>query len=51
MMSENRQQPPADRLILDGMEILDRKACYRAFQSHDARFDGRIFVGETSTGI
>src|SRR6266481_4127171 len=33
------------------MEILDREACYRAFQSHDARFDGRVFVGVTSTGI
>jgi AraC family transcriptional regulator of adaptative response / DNA-3-methyladenine glycosylase II len=33
------------------MELLDREACYRAFQSHDARFDGRVFVGVTSTGI
>ena len=33
------------------MELMDREACYRAFQSHDARFDGRIFVGVTSTGI
>ena len=33
------------------MELLDRKACYRAFQSRDARFDGRVFVGVTSTGI
>jgi AraC family transcriptional regulator of adaptative response / DNA-3-methyladenine glycosylase II len=32
-------------------EIMDREACYRAFQSHDRRFDGRIFVGVTSTGI
>ena len=24
---------------------------YRAFQSHDARFDGRVFVGVTSTGF
>jgi AraC family transcriptional regulator of adaptative response / DNA-3-methyladenine glycosylase II len=55
MMSENRQ-PDAD---VDGMiaamelshELLDREACYRAFQTHDARFDGRIFVGVTSTGI
>src|SRR5689334_2271403 len=50
-MSENRQQAPADRVILDGMEILDREACYRVFQAHDARFDGRIFVGVTSTRI
>lgn len=33
------------------MELLDRQTYYRAFQSHDARFDGRVFVGVTSTGI
>jgi AraC family transcriptional regulator of adaptative response / DNA-3-methyladenine glycosylase II len=33
------------------MELPDRQACYRAFQSRDARFDGLIFVGVTSTGI
>ena len=33
------------------MELLDRSSYYRAFQSHDARFDGRVFVGVTSTGI
>jgi AraC family transcriptional regulator of adaptative response / DNA-3-methyladenine glycosylase II len=33
------------------MELMDREACYKAFQSHDARFDGRVFVGVTSTGI
>ena len=33
------------------MELTDRKTYYRAFQSHDARFDGRVFVGVTSTGI
>ena len=26
-------------------------AAYHAFASHDARFDGRIFVGVTSTGV
>ena len=26
-------------------------ACYRALQTRDARFDGRLFVGVTSTGI
>jgi AraC family transcriptional regulator of adaptative response / DNA-3-methyladenine glycosylase II len=25
--------------------------CYRALSSHDARFDGRFFVGVTSTGV
>jgi AraC family transcriptional regulator, regulatory protein of adaptative response / DNA-3-methyladenine glycosylase II len=33
------------------MELPDRKICYRAFQSRDARFDGLIFVGVSSTGI
>lgn len=30
---------------------LDPAACYRALVSRDARFDGRLFVGVTSTGI
>ncbi|MFK7954746.1 MAG: Ada metal-binding domain-containing protein [Lysobacterales bacterium] len=29
----------------------DPTACYRALQSHDARFDGRFFVGVKTTGI
>lgn len=33
------------------MERLDAEVCYRALQTHDERFDGRIFVGVTSTGI
>lgn len=33
------------------MELHDRSTYYRAFESHDARFDGRVFVGVTSTGI
>ncbi len=34
-------QPPA----------LDDKACYAALKAHDTRFDGRFFVGVSSTGI
>ena len=30
---------------------LDADACYRALVAHDARFDGRFFVGVRSTGI
>ena len=30
---------------------LDRRACYRAVLSRDARFDGRFFTCVTSTGI
>src|SRR6201999_229565 len=33
------------------MELPGRKVCYRALQSRDARFDGLMFVGITSTGI
>jgi AraC family transcriptional regulator of adaptative response / DNA-3-methyladenine glycosylase II len=33
------------------MELPSREACYRALQSKDARFDGLIFVGVSSTGI
>ncbi|HYC56399.1 MAG TPA: AlkA N-terminal domain-containing protein [Candidatus Binatia bacterium] len=30
---------------------LDRDRCYRAMTSHDARFDGRFFIGVRTTGI
>jgi AraC family transcriptional regulator, regulatory protein of adaptative response / DNA-3-methyladenine glycosylase II len=33
------------------MDFLDRETCYRAIQSRDARFDGRLFAGVKSTGI
>ena len=33
------------------MDLLDREACYRVFQTRDARFDGLLYVGVTSTGI
>jgi 3-methyladenine DNA glycosylase/8-oxoguanine DNA glycosylase len=33
------------------MKELDRDICYRALQTRDPRFDGRLFVGVTSTGI
>lgn len=31
--------------------LLDSDQCYRALRSHDARFDGRFFVGVSTTGI
>ncbi len=31
--------------------LLNHDACYRALQTRDARFDGRIFVGVRTTGI
>ena len=30
---------------------LTAQACYQAMKSHDARFDGRFFVGVSSTRI
>lgn len=33
------------------MELPDKETCYRAFESREARFDGLIFVGVTSTGV
>ena len=33
------------------MELPSREACYRALRSRDARFDGLMFVGISSTGI
>src|SRR5438093_12521453 len=51
MMSENRERLPRTRGRIGVMELMDREACYRVFQTHDARFDGRVFVGVTSTGI
>jgi AraC family transcriptional regulator of adaptative response / DNA-3-methyladenine glycosylase II len=33
------------------MELPDKEVCYRALQSRDARFDGLLYVGVTSTGI
>ncbi len=30
---------------------LDPDICYRAFTTHDRRFDGRMFVGVSSTGV
>jgi AraC family transcriptional regulator of adaptative response / DNA-3-methyladenine glycosylase II len=36
---------------LDGIPALDHEACYRVLRARDARFDGRLFVGVTSTGV
>lgn len=50
-MSENRERGDAARATMSVMDVLDRDACYRALQTRDARFDGRLFVGVTSTGV
>lgn len=33
------------------MNVEDRDACYEIFRSKDARYDGRFFIGITTTGI
>src|SRR5204863_407062 len=35
----------------DGRMVLDDDAAYLAVQARDARFDGRFFIGVTSTGV
>lgn len=36
---------------MDPTAHLDADAAYQVLQTHDARFDGRLFVGVTSTGV
>lgn len=38
-------------MITEPLSAIDPQAAYRALQAHDARFDGRLFVGVTSTGV
>ena len=33
------------------MQIAENRSCYAAFKAKDVRFDGRLFVGVSSTGI
>ena len=49
-MCPKTARPPAPRAYDDGME-LDPDTAWKALAAHDARFDGRFFVGVTSTGI
>ena len=49
-MSDNGERDGAGTGTISAMP-LDPAACYRALVAHDARFDGRFFVGVRSTGI
>ena len=49
-MSENGEWRRGRARILRAM-TLDPDACYRALAAHDPRFDGRFFVGVSSTRI
>ncbi len=50
-MSENGQRLRRVGPIFAAMDIPSDDICYRAFRARDTRFDGRVFVGVTSTGI
>jgi len=50
-MSENRERRPSARRTVRVVAMLDPRICYRALRTRDERFDGRIFVAVTSTGI
>jgi len=53
-MSKNsqteRQQAERSDKIIDTLSV-DSEACYRALMSRDRRFDGKFFVGVSTTGI
>ena len=49
-MSENGEYGRTRARIMRSMP-LDSDACYRALTAHDTRFDGRFFVGVSSTRI
>ena len=50
-MSENGQTLGAFPVQYAAMTMPSNDICYRALRTRDARFDGRLFVGITSTGI
>jgi len=54
-MSDYGQSQPLPRPNMTAMNTdvptLDAQACYPALLARDARFDGRFFVGVTSTGV
>jgi AraC family transcriptional regulator of adaptative response / DNA-3-methyladenine glycosylase II len=50
-MSENRYRNTGPDVRMPSMDPLDPHTCYRALQTRDARFDGRFFIGVSTTGI
>lgn len=53
-MANKARQPAYDLTMNTEVDIkpsLDALACYQALKAHDARFDGRFFVGVSSTRI
>jgi AraC family transcriptional regulator of adaptative response / DNA-3-methyladenine glycosylase II len=49
-VSENRETLGRPQAIMAAMD-LDHDACYRAIQTRDARFDGRLFIAVRTTGV
>jgi len=45
------QKPAESKKAADHLLLADENACYKAMQSHDARFDGRFFVAVRTTRI
>src|ERR1700754_2606261 len=50
-MSENGQTFAPPGSIVASMEMPPDDVCFRAIATRDPRFDGRLFVGVTSTGV
>src|SRR5207342_319559 len=50
LRSENRETRSAASAIIRRMDM-DDDACYRAIATRDPRFDGRLFVAVTTTGV
>src|ERR1700756_3459826 len=50
-MSENGQTFAPPGSIITPMEMPPDDVCFRAIATRDPRFDGRLFIGVTSTGI
>lgn len=46
-----QRMTPANALTPPSPSAQDADSCYLALQARDARFDGRFFIGVTSTGI
>jgi AraC family transcriptional regulator, regulatory protein of adaptative response / DNA-3-methyladenine glycosylase II len=49
--SENREPFGVAESTVVRTHMLDPRVCYKALQTRDDRFDGRMFVAVTSTGI
>jgi AraC family transcriptional regulator, regulatory protein of adaptative response / DNA-3-methyladenine glycosylase II len=50
-LSSTSTRTTAAASAAEEVRILEPDLCYRALVSRDARFDGRFFVGVTSTGV